>query len=127
MMTPLALLMNRDIKDISPKASLREAAQIMRDQRIGSLLVGKDGDKVGFLSETDLVRKGIAEGLDPEKTPIEAIMSRPIITIDIDETAREANDLMANKGIRHLAITDRGKIVGIISVRDLVICYKNRL
>ncbi len=127
MITPLALLMQREIKDISPKASLREAAQLMRDQRIGSLLVGKGEEKVGFLSETDLVRKGIAEGLDPDKTPVESVMSTPIITIDIDETAREANDMMAGKGIRHLAVTDREKIVGIISVRDLVICFKNRL
>ncbi|MBN4054740.1 CBS domain-containing protein [Nitrospira defluvii] len=127
MITPLALLMHREIKDISPKATLRETAQLMRDNRIGCLLVGKGEENVGIVSESDLVRKCLAEELDPDTTRIESIMSSPIISIDIEETAREANDLMANKGIRHLVVTDRGKIAGIISVRDLVICFKNRL
>ncbi|MFQ5598762.1 MAG: cyclic nucleotide-binding/CBS domain-containing protein [Nitrospiria bacterium] len=127
MITPLALLMHRDIQEISPKASLRNAAHCMRDKHIGSLLVGDGETRVGFLSETDLVRKGIAEGLNPDTTPVESVMSSPIITIDIDETAKEANDLMAEKGIRHLAVVDKEKIVGIVSVRDLVICFKNRL
>ena len=126
-MTPLALLMNRDIQQISPKATLREAARQMRDKRIGSLIIGEGDQQVGIISETDFVRKAIAEGLNPDTTPVESMMSRPIITIDIDKTAKEANDLMATKGVRHLAITDRGKIVGVISVRDLVICFKNRI
>lgn len=126
-MTPLALLMNREIQQISPKATLREAACRMRDKRIGSLIIGEGEESVGIISETDFVRKAIAEGLNLDTTPVESLMSKPIVTIDIDKTAKEANDLMATKGIRHLAITDRGKIVGVISVRDLVICFKNRI
>ena len=126
-MTPLALLMKKEIEQISPQATLREAARRMRDKRIGSLLVGEGDRQVGVISEADFVRRALAEGLDPDSTRVESIMSQPIISIDIDRTAKEANDLMATKGVRHLAITDRGKIVGIISVRDLVICFKNRL
>lgn len=126
-MTPLALLMNRDIQQISPKATLREAARRMRDKRIGSLIIGEGDQPIGIISETDFVRKAIAEGLNPDTTPVESMMSNPIISIDIDKTAKEANDLMATKGVRHLVITDRGKIVGVISVRDLVICFKNRI
>ncbi len=126
-MTPLALLMNRDIQQISPKATLREAARRMRDKKIGSLIIGEGEERIGIISETDFVRKAIAEGLNPDTTPVESMMSKPIIMIDIDKTAKEANDLMASKGVRHLAITDRGKIVGVISVRDLVICFKNRI
>lgn len=126
-MTPLALLMHRDVQEISPKATLREAAKQMRDKRIGSLLVSEGMERIGIVSETDFVRKALAEGLNPDTTPVEKIMSQPVIGIDIDKTAKEANDLMATKGVRHLAVTDKGKIVGIISVRDLVICFKNRL
>lgn len=126
-MTPLALLMHRDIQEISPKVTLRDAAKQMRDKRIGSLLVTEGMERIGIVSETDFVRKALAEGLNPDTTPVEKIMSQPVIGIDIDKTAKEANDLMATKGIRHLAVTDKGKIVGIISVRDLVICFKNRL
>jgi len=127
MMTPLALLIHRDIQGISPKASLREAAKQMRERRVGSLLVGDAPDWVGILSETDLVRRGMAEGIDVDNTSVDWIMSSPIFSIDIDKTAKEANTLMAEKGIRHLAVTDLGKIIGILSVRDLVICFKNRL
>ncbi|MCG3112173.1 cyclic nucleotide-binding/CBS domain-containing protein [Candidatus Manganitrophus noduliformans] len=126
-MTPLALLMHRDLQEISPKTTVRDAAKQMRDKRIGSLLVSEGMERIGIVSETDFVRKALADGLNPDTTPVERIMSQPVIGIDIDKTAKEANDLMATKGVRHLAVTDKGKIVGIISVRDLVICFKNRL
>ncbi|MFY9269738.1 MAG: CBS domain-containing protein [Candidatus Manganitrophaceae bacterium] len=127
MMTPLALLMHRDLQEIASTATLREAAKKMRDHRVGSLLVLNGTERSGIVSETDFVRKALAEGLNPDATSVDKIMSQPIISIDIDKTAKEANDLMAAKGVRHLAITDKGKIVGIVSVRDLVICFKNRL
>jgi CBS domain-containing protein len=119
--------MHRDLQEVSPKTTVRDAAKQMRDKRVGSLLVSEGMERIGIVSETDFVRKVLAEGMNPDTTPVEKIMSQPVIGIDIDKTAKEANDLMATKGIRHLAVTDKGKIVGIISVRDLVICFKNRL
>ncbi len=126
-MTPLALLMRRDVQKIPLNASLREAAQRMRDQRVGSLIVTEEDHPIGIVSETDIVRKAVADGLSPQETCMSSIMTKPIITLDIDKTAKDANILMAEKGIRHLAITDKGQIVGVISMRDLVICFKNRL
>jgi CBS domain-containing protein len=125
-MLPLAILMSRNLKTIPHNANLKEAACLMRDTRIGSLLVVRNDDHIGILSETDLVRRGIAEGLDPDKAIVENIMSSPIITIDIEKTAEEANSVMSERGIRHLAITNEGKIVGILSVRDLLIYFKNQ-
>jgi CBS domain-containing protein len=125
-MLPLAILMSRNLKLISNDATLKEASRMMRDNRIGSLLVVRDGDHVGILSETDLVRRGLAEGLDPDKVKVETIMSSPIITMDIEKTAEEANAVMSERGIRHLAITDESKIVGILSVRDLLVYFKNQ-
>lgn len=126
-MTPLALLMQRDVAQISPKATLQEAAQCMRNKRIGSLLVGEAEEKVGIITESDLVRKCLAENMDAATTLVEAVMSSPVISIDIDQTAIEANKLMAEKVVRHLPVTDLGKIIGIVSVRDLLICFKNRI
>ncbi len=126
-MTPLALLMHRNIEKISPSASLREAAQQMRDKRVGSLLVTDGAQKIGIVSDQDFVRKAFAEGLGADTTTIDAIMSQPIIAIDIDQTAKEANDKMAEEGVRHLIVTDREEVVGIISMRDLVLCFKNRI
>ena len=125
-MLPLAILMSRDLKSITYNASLKQAACFMRDKQIGSLLVVRNDDHVGIVSETDLVRRCIAEGLDPEKAIVETIMSSPIISIDIERTAEEANTVMSERGIRHLAITDEGRIVGILSVRDLLVYFKNQ-
>lgn len=126
-MTPLALLMHRNIEQISPKASLREAAQQMRDKAVGSLVVTEGETRIGIISDVDFVRKALAEGLDADTTTVDAIMSQPIISIDIDQTAKEANDYMAEKDIRHLIITDGEEMVGIISMRDLILCFKNRI
>jgi CBS domain-containing protein len=125
-MVPLAVIMNRDVKKISPDAKIRELAQLMRDKKIGSALVEQVDDYIGIVSETDLVRKGLAEGLNPDEATVRQVMSSPIITIDINRTVADANDLMAKRAIRHLPVTELGKIVGIISVRDLVICFKNK-
>ena len=125
MKRPLAVMMNRTIRTIQKDATLLEASTRMREVRVGALMVEDDGRLVGIISETDLVRKGIAEGRDFRQEKIRAIMSSPIITIDIDRPASDASDLMSEKGIRHLAVTDGGKIVGVISVRDLLRYYKN--
>ena len=128
-MTPLALLMRREIERVARATPLLHVARRMRDRKVGALLVDDGTRTIGIVSETDLVRKAMADGCDPAMTPVETIMSYPLISIDIDRTAWEASDLMAARGIRHLVVTDgdAGNIVGILSVRDLVVCFKNRL
>ena len=124
-MLPLAILINRDIKTVPREASLRDAARLMRDKRIGSLLVEDRGDFIGIVSETDIIRRGMAEGLDPDRVAVHTVMSSPIITLDITRSAVDANSMMSERGIRHLAITDQGRIIGVLSVRDLLIYFKN--
>jgi CBS domain-containing protein len=118
-------MMSRDLRTIGPDATLAEAARMMRDARIGALLVKDDQSYVGVVSETDLVRKGMACNLDPAHERVDAVMSSPVISIEIDRSAHEASDLMAVKAIRHLAVSQDGQIVGIISVRDLLRYFKN--
>jgi len=122
---PLAVMMSRDMRTIGPDATLAEAAGLMRDARVGALLVSGQGAYLGVVTETDLVRKAMAGGLDLTHERIRRVMSSPLITIEIDRSAHEASDLMAEKGIRHLAITQDGQVVGIISVRDLLRYFKN--
>jgi CBS domain-containing protein len=122
---PLAVMMSRDIRTIGPEATLAEAAGLMRDARVGALLVSGQGAYLGVVTETDLVRKAMAGGLDLTHERVQKVMSSPLITIEIDRSAHEASDLMAEKGIRHLAITQDGQVVGIISVRDLLRYFKN--
>lgn len=122
---PLAVMMSRDVRAIDQDASLASAADMMRQYGVGALLVRSDDSFVGVVSESDLVRKAMAGGLDPNQECVRRIMSSPVITMEIDRSAHEASDMMAEKRIRHLAITQDGPIVGIISVRDLLRYFKN--
>jgi CBS domain-containing protein len=104
---------------------VRKAAQIMRDRNIGSLFVTRDKEVIGILTDTDLVRRVVAAGADAAKTPVEQIMSAPILTIEENKTLLDANDMMASHHLRHLGVTRDGKLVGMISVRDLVVFLTN--
>ncbi|HEY4484745.1 MAG TPA: CBS domain-containing protein [Nitrospiria bacterium] len=119
-------IMNRNIKKIAPTATIQDAARIMVLDKIGALLVENGGEFVGIITETDIVRKAAALGLDLKKELIEKIMSRPIISMEQTRTPQEAFDLMGDAGVRHLAIADRGRIVGFISVRDLLVHFKRQ-
>lgn len=101
------------------------AARIMRDRGIGSLFVTNGKDVVGILTDTDMVRRVVAAGVDTHKTTVEQIMSAPIMTIEESKTLLDANDLMAQSHLRHLGVTREGKLVGMISVRDLVVFLTN--
>jgi len=101
------------------------AARIMRDRGIGSLFVTNGKEIIGILTDTDMVRRVVAAGSDTHKTTAEQIMSAPILTIEENKTVLDANDLMAQTHIRHLGVTQGGKLVGMISVRDLVVFLTN--
>lgn len=125
LLRPLAVMMNRNIRTIHPEAMLIEAATLMRNARVGAALVISEGAYVGVVSEADLVRKAMAQGKDPAHTSVRTVMSSPLITIEIDCSAHDASDVMAEHGIRHLPITQDGQIVGMVSVRDLLRYFKN--
>ncbi|MEO8046695.1 MAG: CBS domain-containing protein [Nitrospirota bacterium] len=117
---PLSVLMRTTMETIASERTAQEAAQLMAEKRIGSLLVLEAGEMVGIVTETDLVRKVIAARLPASSTRVGAVMNYPLIQIDINHTVRDASRLMAEKRIRHLAVTEESKVVGLLSVRDLV-------
>ena len=122
---PLAVMMRRTLRAIGPDATLLEAAQLMRDAKVGALLVYEAGQYSGLVSESDLVRKGMAESRLSQETLVRAVMSRPLLSIDSACSPHEASEKMAEQGIRHLGVSEEGQIVGIISVRDLLRYFKN--
>jgi CBS domain-containing protein len=117
---PLSILMATTLATIQSDASLLAAAQLMGEKRIGSLLTIEAGEIVGIVTERDLVRKGLASNRDAGSTQVSAVMSSPLLSIDVNRTIRDASKAMAEQGVRHLAVTENGKIVGVLSVRDLV-------
>jgi len=104
---------------------VRKAAVIMRDQGIGSLIVTRGKEFIGILTDTDMVRRVVALGVDAAKTSVEQIMSAPIVMIDENKTLLDANNLMARAHIRHLGVSRDNRLVGMISVRDLVVFLTN--
>jgi signal-transduction protein with cAMP-binding, CBS, and nucleotidyltransferase domain len=113
------------VLSVSSDTSTQEAAQLMESKHVGSLLI-KDGETfVGIITETDLTRKIVAKGLQDKNPKVSDIMTAPLQTIDCHEPIVDANQLMANKRIRHLAVTDNGQVVGMLSVRDLIHYYAN--
>ena len=113
------------VLSVSPDTKAQEAAQLMEENHIGSLLVKEGENYMGIVTETDLTRKILAKGLKEKNPPVREIMTAPLQTIDCHEPIVDANQMMANKRIRHLAVTDNDRVVGMISVKDLIHYYAN--
>jgi signal-transduction protein with cAMP-binding, CBS, and nucleotidyltransferase domain len=119
------MMMRPITRTVHPDDTLLAVARQLRDARVGAMLVADHGDYVGIVSEADLVRKAMASGAAAEQVMARSVMSAPVMTIDIARSAHEASDVMAERGIRHLVITEEGRVVGMISVRDLVVFLTN--
>ncbi len=119
-MIPVKKIMTKRIIETGMNTTIREAARIMKEKGIGSLLIRKDQEILGIVTETDIVQKVVANGSDPSRTSVESIMSSPLLTIESEKSEIDAYDLMDERHVRHLAVTEGDRIVGVISVRDLL-------
>lgn len=124
-MLTLQNMMTATLKTIRPDATVQDAARRMRDEKVGSLLVEREGRIVAIVTDTDIVRKAAALGVDLGKEKVEAIMSAPVASIEIHRNPQDAHNMMGDLGVRHLGVTDKGKIVGLLSVRDLLVYFKS--
>ena len=109
-----------------PDDTLAEAAHKMWEQQTGSLLVMEGDDLLGIITERDIL-KAVATNSDLEKTRVEEVMARDLVTIHPGASLREAASVMTEKWIRHLPVLDRGKLVGVLSQRDLAGVLGNAL
>ena len=115
--------MSYDVRSVQQEVLLREAGRLLLKWKVGALLVDDGRRYVGIITDTDLSRRGVARGLDPNTTTVKQCMSRPVITIEDDELLTTAIALMKQKGIRHVAVTEDQTIVGVLSVSDLLKAY----
>lgn len=123
-MTTVAQIMTKRPKSIGPKTSIASAAKTMRQARVGSLFVKKGRQLVGVVTDTDIVRRAVATEKPLGKLTVEKIMTTPICTIEESQSIDAAQDMMGDLGVRHLGVTKGGDIVGVVSVRDLMLHYK---
>jgi CBS domain-containing protein len=114
-------VMTRDPVCFGANTPFCEAAEAMREQDIGDVIVTKDGAVCGIVTDRDIVVRGIAAGLDPMTTPLGEICSRTLVTIAPDDPVERAIDLMRQKAIRRLPVCDGDEIVGIVTLGDLAV------
>ena len=110
----------RAVYAIGPEDPVLEAIQLMADHHIGALAVLRNGELAGILSERDYARKVILMGRSSDETPAWQIMSSPVHSVSPDGTLEECMRLMTEKRIRHLPVVETGRVVGMISIGDLV-------
>jgi CBS domain-containing protein len=114
-------VMTRHVVSVAPSASVAHAISKMKERNVSSLLVRResDMDTWGFMTETDLIEKVVAGGLDPESITVHEIMSKPVITVSPMSSLQECAALLARADIRRVLVYDGREIVGILSSSDI--------
>jgi CBS domain-containing protein len=113
------VLHDQTIVTLKPDVTVREAAKQMGEKRIGAFPVVEKGKLVGIFSERDVVNRVVAPGRDPNKTSVGDVMTPNPDTIGPNDSVADALELMSKKGYRHLPVLEDGRLLGIISIRDL--------
>ena len=114
--------MSSEIRSLSQDASLKDAGQAMEKWKLGSLLLTDKQAYVGFITDSDLARAVVARGVDPA-TGVNVYMRRPVVSIAGDRPIIEAVRMMKDQATRHLAVTQDGSIIGVISVSNILRYY----
>lgn len=119
--------MSHEVQSIHHSATIRMAGKMLQKYRVGSLIVDDGSRYIGIITDSDLSRRAVARGLDPNTATVKSCMSKPLYTIEEDEPLSEAMALMKKQGIRHLPVTADGTIIGVLSVSDLLRAFQERL
>ena len=123
-MSTVEKIMKKQLKTVGPSVSVVSAAKKMKAAKVGSLFVKKGKKLVGIVTDTDITRRAVSTSRPLGKMTVEKIMTTPICTIEGSQSVDDAQDMMGDLGVRHLAVTNSGEIVGVVSVRDLLLFYK---
>jgi CBS domain-containing protein len=118
-MQPLKDSMRRDVVVVRPEDTVRRAIELMASRKIGCVVSVDRKRPVGILTERDIVRL-VSRGIDTEKARVGGVMSRKIVSMDSGKGIEEAIDLLDKKKIKKLPIIERGKLIGIVTMTDLL-------
>lgn len=109
-----------EIHSTNPDELVVDAIRHLAELGIGAMLVLEDGEIRGMFSERDYARKIVLAGRSSRETTVRDVMSRPVVTIDVRASAEEGLALMTRKRFRHLPVVEKGALVGLVSIGDLV-------
>jgi signal-transduction protein with cAMP-binding, CBS, and nucleotidyltransferase domain len=113
-------VMSRTLITNSPDATVGEVARTMDKNKIGAVIITENGDNEGIVTERDICFKVVAKGRDPLRTLAREIMTTELVTISPKKTLTDAAKLMVKKSIRRLAVSNKGKVVGMITATDIL-------
>ena len=110
----------QNIHSVSPQSTVRQALELMADKNIGALLVLEENQLVGMFSERDSARKVVLKGKSSVDTQVQDIMTTEVICVKVNQTFTECMQTMTDHHIRHLPVMDEQKVIGLISIGDVV-------
>lgn len=118
---PVRKFVIRDIVKLREDASVRDAAELMKERNVESIIVVDDeGNPIGIITERDILYRVVAEGRDPSSTRLKEVASKPLVTVKPELTVREAIALMIKKNIRRVPVIEKGKLIGVIVMREVI-------
>lgn len=120
--TPVSVLVAAPVAAVTPNASVREVARVLCEEGIGAVLVGDREGPAGIVSERDVVG-AVDDRRDPDSTQARDIANTNLVWCDADATAAEVAGLMMERYLRHVLVEQDGRLVGIVSARDLLGIY----
>ena len=105
---------------VSPEANLEECAKVMDDNHVGALVIKDNHESKGLITEQDIVRKVIAKGVNPLTKKVKDFMETKLLTISPNDDIYDALIKMKDSNIRHLPVVDKGKMVGLLTLKDIL-------
>ena len=118
---PVRKYVIRDIVKLREDASVRDAAEAMKERSVESIIIVDDeGDPVGIITERDILYRVVAEGRDPSSTRLKDVASKPLVTVKPELTVGEAIALMIRKNIRRVPVIERGRLIGVVVMREVI-------
>lgn len=118
------MVSDQKVLSIVPEASVHEAATLMTKNRIGALPVMRETELIGIFTERDLVSRVVVPNYDSGSTSVAQVMTKNPITITADRTPCDALNLIYEHGFRHLPVMDGGKLLAVLSLRDIPTKYR---
>jgi CBS domain-containing protein len=114
------VIQRQQLVHAAPTATVFDVATLMAEARVGCIPVLAGEELVGVFSERDLMTRVVVEGRDPRATPVGSVMSRAVITAALDDRVERCLDKMRSRGCRHLPVVAEGRVIAMISMRDLL-------